>query len=425
MRLFGMAFTLILLISAACAADTGTIGLSLKEAVDMALRQNSSLMAARGDVEAADASERSARALANPEIVVTPGIAGEAGSEEELFISQPLEINGARKIRSGIARARKDGVQAAARSVEREIIRSVKQTYWDIVQAEQIVALDRESLSLAETLHQAAQRQLDIGSAPGAQVVKTQVELSRARQALARSESDLAQTKSALNTLLGRPADTPFTPADKLASESLQVDETALKAAAQEHRPELAEARSTLAVLQAQVKAVDAQRRPDLAIQARQEKFGGEGGLGVAVSIPIVDWGSIKHGRKSAEAAADAQSKRIDAVRNSVLLDVDSALRQVDRSRKLIDEYEQGVLTQAERLAEMAQKGYQAGATGYLEVLEAQRTLRSVRTEYYTALADYQRALAQLEWAVGTDLPAASGDAGAETQRRPVEEGPK
>jgi outer membrane protein TolC len=61
-------------------------------------------------------------------------------------------------------------------------------------------------------------------------------------------------------------------------------------------------------------------------------------------------------------------------------------------------------LNQSQRLAEMAQKGYKTGANSYLEVIEAQRTLRAVRTEYYTALADHSKAIAELEWAAAVEL---------------------
>lgn len=401
MRLFFAAIALMLLIPAACAAPD-TSSLTLQEAIEIALRQNPVLLAARSDVDAARANERGAGTLANPEIVVTPSLTGAGGSDEELSITQPLEINGQRKIRTSIARAEKDASQAAYRTAQRDVVRSVKQAYWEIAGAQSIVDLNRANTELADTLYQSAKRQLDVGSAPGAQAIKAQVELSRARQELVRSESDLAQAKASLNTLMGRQAETPFELAEKLAFNPVAVDADKLWTDAGK-RPELAEAESILAARKAEIKAVDARRRPDLAIQARREKLGGEGGLAVGISMPLLDWGSVKQDRKRAEASADAQSRRVEAVRHSVALDVDSALREVNRSRSLVEEYQEGVLGQAEQLAEMAQKGYKAGANNYLEVLEAQRTLRAVRTEYYTALADYQKALAQLEWASGSD----------------------
>ena len=242
MRLFTAALALVLLPTAVYAApDIPSLG--LQEAIDIALRQNPGLLAAGSDVDAARANERGAATLANPEIVVTPSLTGDAGSDEELSITQPLEINGRRKIRTSIARAEKDASQSAYRAAQRGVIRSVKQAYWEIAGAQSIVDLNRANMELADTLYQSAKRQLDVGSAPGAQAIKAQVELSRARQDLVRSEADLAQAKASLNTLMGRPAETPFELADKLTYAPTEIDVNKLLADATK-RPELAEAES-------------------------------------------------------------------------------------------------------------------------------------------------------------------------------------
>ena len=378
--------------------------LSLQQAVNMALERNPILQSSRTEIQAAKANERGAKTLTNPDIIITPSIAGSAGSDEVLSVIQPLEVNGQRKIRGRIAQAETRATEAGSRSTERDLIRSVKQAYWDIAQAQNIVDLNAANVKLAESLYQSAVRQRDVGTAPGSQVIKTQVELTRAQQDLSRAESELVQTKSVLNTLLARSPDTPVDISDKLTFEPLTADASTMQTVAEKNRPELAESQAILQARKGEIDAAKARRRPDLALQLRQESFGGDGGLGVGISLPLLDWGSAKADRKRAEAAAGAQQHRVEAVRNSIALDVDSALRDIRRSELLISQYQDGVLTQAEQLFEMAQKGFAAGATGYLDVLEAQRTLRNTRTDYYTALADHRKALAQLEWALGTDI---------------------
>lgn len=71
---------------------------------------------------------------------------------------------------------------------------------------------------------------------------------------------------------------------------------------------------------------------------------------------------------------------------------------------QIVREYQGGILEQSERLAQLARTGYERGATSYLEVLEAQRTLRSTKTDYISALAKYAEAIARLEWATGCSL---------------------
>lgn len=401
MRLFIHALMLMLLAGIA----VGQGQLSVQEAVDMALKHNPDVLAARNETEAANAGVRSARAPSNPEILITPGIVGEAGSDEELSIAQPLEVNGQRQVRTSLARAESDAAQASYLAVEREVVRSVKQMYWEVVQAHNVVELSRGNVEFLEALLQAANRQVEVGTAPGAQRIKAQVELTRAGQDLMRAESDLAQARASLNTLLGRSPDTSFEPSGKLEFAPVNLDPARLKTEAQTNRPELAGAKASLAARKAEVKAVEVQRRPDLSLQYRQETLGGDGGAAVGISIPLLDWGSIREGRRKAQAQVEAQEKRIAAVETSVALDVDSGLRQVKLAEVLVQGYQQGVLSQAEQLADMAQKGYKSGANSYLEVLEAQRTLRNVKTEYHAALADHLKALAQLEWAVGSYSP--------------------
>lgn len=402
MRHIVFAWSLAVLILAISGVGWGAESLTVEQAVDIALRQNPDLRAAGSEADAARAGERGARALANPEVFVAPTVVGTAGADSAVSVIQPMEVNGQRAIRSRIARFETTATRASYRVVANDLVRSVKQTYWDVAQAVNLVELNRDNVATAEALHEAALRQRDVGAAPGAHVIKSGVELARARQELSLAESQLSQAKARLNTLLGRPPENALMPADPLLFIPLVADEAKLKTSALADRPELAEAQASLCAREAEVRAVEVRRRPDLALQARQETFGGDAGVAIGVTLPLLDWGSVRADREKAEDRAIAQSSRVESVRNAVSLDVESALREVTRTEALIKEYQRGVVSQAEQLARMAQKGFEAGANSYLEVLEAQRTLKAVRTEYYAALANHQKALAQLEWATGS-----------------------
>lgn len=395
---------LLLLTGLLCGVTGAQESLTLERAVTAALEYNPSLQASRSDVEAARAAARGARALANPEILIAPAVSGAAGSDEEFLLVQPLEVNGQRRARATVAKAELQAATAGSSATRREIIRAVREAYWNMAEAQAVVDLNRENVQLAESLYHAAQRQVEVGTAPGSQAIKAQVEVARARQELARAESELAQAKAALNTLMGRAPETAFTLVDELTYAPLTLNSSSLAALARANRPEIAQAQAELAAREGRISAARTRRLPDLAVQARKEKLRGDGGWAVGLTLPLIDWGSLRGERKQAEAAAAAQERRVAAAKNEVTREVYSALREVERSEATVREYQQGALSQAEQLSEMARKGYQAGATGYLEVLEAQRTLRSVRTDYYSALADHLKALAQLEWAVGVDL---------------------
>ena len=62
------------------------------------------------------------------------------------------------------------------------------------------------------------------------------------------------------------------------------------------------------------------------------------------------------------------------------------------------------VLPGAQTAYKAAQAGYRQGKFDFLEVLDAQRTLFTSRTRYVQALAELNRAIAQVERLIGTPL---------------------
>ncbi|HOM72719.1 MAG TPA: TolC family protein [Armatimonadota bacterium] len=377
--------------------------LSLDEAVKAALAGNPAISAAGYDVEAAGMSAKGAKALANPEFVVEPFLTGENGSDVELHLIQPLEINGSRKARGKIAENEYKAQRAAEAVSRSELIRDVKIAYWDVVQAQEIALLAQENMALVESLLAAAKRQVDVGTAPGSQVIKADVELSRAKQELRQAEADLARSKADLNILLGRDPSTDFTATDKLAINPVENIQSDSIEPVISNRPEVVREEALLAARRSEVELSKAERRPDLAVQAKMESLDEDPGIGFSIGIPLFDWGAAKSQTNQAQALVKSQQMSLEAEKNRVRLDIAKAQIAVREALETVQDYQAGVLTQSEQLAQMAEKGYKAGATGYLEVLEAQRTLREVKIDYITALADYAKAEAELEWATGAN----------------------
>ncbi len=384
--------------------------LSLRQAVDIAIENNPSIAAGRLSSEAAEKSARGARALTNPEVVVAPSFVGDAGSDSVMFFSQPLEANGSRRARGSIASYRAAAAVSESDIIRRGIVLEVSRSYWDTAQAQELARLSEDNVEYLEAVRSAVQKQYSAGAVPGSQILKMDVELARARQELAQAQMGLNQAKTALNALMNRPAAAELALSDPLVFLEVNCDGSALRSAALKLRPEMAVAQAQLSAAQAEVRFARLLRSPDLALQARKSSFDSdsENGLAIAVNIPIVDWGSAKAEKERAATAAQAQEKHLEATRNSVSLEVELAAQRVNTAAKIVLEYQGGILEKSEQLAAMARKGYEKGASSYLEVLEAQRTHRSIRSAYYSALAEHAIALAQLEWASGGPIQASS-----------------
>lgn len=233
------------------------------------------------------------------------------------------------------------------------------------------------------------------------------MELARARQQLYRSQAAAAQAVATLNAALGRPPETPLLLSEEPSPVEAQFLEAQLQALGLAQRSDLLAAQAAVRTARGEVLAARAARRSDVALQARMDPDG-IGGVAVSLSFPQLDWGVLRAGQDRAEALVKAAEQAQAVAVNSARLDIANALTEFRAAQAETREYRQKVLEQSRKLADLSLLGYQEGAATILDVLDARRTLRAVNVEYYSAVAEQLKSLAQLEWAVGGQLPAAS-----------------
>jgi cobalt-zinc-cadmium efflux system outer membrane protein len=379
----------------------------VEEAVALALRNHPVPRAAAREVEAARAGVGAARALTNPSVIVSPGVIGPAGSDEELSVTQPLELNGARGARTGVAESQLRAGRSQAVIAIRNLVRDVKRAYYELARAQEVLDLQQGSVAVAEEFERIARRQVELGARPGIDLTQLQVELARARQLQIQAEAGVRLAEATLNTLMGQPPEAPLS-ISSLAfsirrSESAPSVETAL-----DRRAEVAAEQAQLDLLRQQARLVRTEGRPDLALTGRLESITERprmGGVGVGITLPFLDYGSRRRRVRQIERLAEAQEARVEASRIQVRLDVAGAIVRLRAAERLARQYEEGLVDQARRLAEAERTRFQTGAGGPLTVLEAQRTYRSVLSDYYSALAAHEQAKAELEWALGSVDP--------------------
>jgi len=393
----------VLALSVVAGTCMGQDKLTVDAAVRQAITSHPRVQSAKYDHEAATAQIGAARALANPELTVSPSLVGPGSSADAVSFVQPLELNGARQARGRVAVGKSQITAAARRLTDREIALDVRTAYWQVALTEAIVALDVENAKYATDLLTASKRQVELGNEPASHALKAEVELARFRQQLERSKGEAEQAKAALNGAMGREPVNPVVLADGLVFKPLPVQDDVLLATALSQRAEIAQALGQLEVSRGEIDVARAARRPDVAIQARQEEFRGPAGLGLGVSLPLLDWGALKGDVTRAQAALRAEEQRLETTRNAIKLEVAAAAAQIRSTEAQIREYQERILAQTEQLAQMSLTGYREGATSYLEVLEARRTLRAVHLDYYSLLAEHLKAIARLDWAAGVE----------------------
>ena len=374
----------------------------------LAIRQNPRLTAAAREIVASQAGLRSARALSNPNFLFIPSLVGQ-GSDEEVLFAQPLELNGTRRARAGVARAGLRQARAGAVVELRNLVSQTKGAYFDLARARELRSLNEELLRTAEEFARITRRQAELGTRPEIDQTQTAIEVTRAAQQLTVAQRDERAATAALNSLMGRAPAEPIADLAPLAegggaAEPPPVDPEAITQQALAARAEIAAQRAAADVFRQEARLERAEGRPDLAPQLRAgavTRGVKETGIGLGVNLPLIDYGARRNRIRQLQEGARAQDARVAAATNDVRREVDQGLTRLRAADAVVQQYQQGVLAQARRLLEAARVGFQQGAYNVVQLLEAQRTYRAVLTEYANALAAQSEARAELERATG------------------------
>ena len=123
----------------------------------------------------------------------------------------------------------------------------------------------------------------------------------------------------------------------------------------------------------------------------------------LGLSVPLWFW---KPAAMVAEAAAEKEmaEAELEAARLATASDFRTAFVRAETAQRLAESYRTSLLPQAESALTVAESGYKAGWTTFLDLLDAQRSLLNFKLEYNQYLADYERRSAELERVIGEDL---------------------
>lgn len=309
-------------------------------------------------------------------------------------------------------RARLSASFAGNRAAVLSLVASVAETYVTLLELDEIkekldsnLANRQEYLKLAKTL-------FDAGKTSELDYRQAEAEFHRIEAAIAPTIAAIEQTENALNVLL---AQAPGTPLERGSSiDEIMVPEnlpTGLPGALLERRPDVQLAEYELAATTAEVGVAIAQQFPRVALT-------GDVGLQSIQSTTLFDPASFAYqfagnlvqpvfnaGRNAARVdASEAQAKQAEmAYRTSVLnalRDVNDALTLVNNGYHQVRAAKQGLVavTEVLRLSELR---YRYGATPYLQVLDAQRSLLDAQRASISARASQYRAFIRLYKALG------------------------
>jgi outer membrane protein TolC len=278
-----------------------------------------------------------------------------------------------------------------------------------------------ETLGLLEDFQTIAKSMYSAGTGRQADVLRASVEVARIEAELERLGALRKGTEARLNSLAGRPADTPVASTEMEPLPLTLPEHPTLMEWALESRPLLQGMR--LEVERAASRRTLAARAiwPDLTLglQYGLGRMEGDrrsmGGASVGFTLPVHAGKRQLKLRDEAEALERAARARLEDAASMVDSGVFQALAELDRARSLFQLYREEILPQARATVESSLASYRVGSVDFLTLVDSQMALNRFEGELFDFLAAYGTALAQLESTIGRDIPV-DGDLLSEDQ---------
>lgn len=429
-------------------AATTAKPLSLHECIETALTQSVLIQAAREGVRGAEAQRKEAftgflpklsttysyaRLNADPTVtspatalnlpppigsVTIPPNTYQAGTKDNytwsLEARQPLFAGGgilanyeASLLAAEIARLEEAGTV-------QDIVRDVKVSYFNLLKAEKILVVARQSVEQSKAHRDTAQNFYDVGLIPRNDLLYAEVDLAGSRQFLVRAENGVEMTKAKLNTIMRRDINAPIEIEDVLNAVPFERGLEACVAEALRNRTEIRSFQLRVEQARSVVKGLKSEYYPSVALVGNYAKFGDTPGVAgspyrdqeswtilAVANWAFWEWGKTKHRVASGQSRENQTAHILANVRDQITLEVKNvflllreAEKQLQVTSKAIDQAEENYRINTERYREQV-----GTATG---VIDAQTILTKARSDHFNALGDFNIGLANLGRAMGS-----------------------
>jgi outer membrane protein, heavy metal efflux system len=386
---------------------------TLNDAVEIFMRQNLQLVAARYDIETADAEKLTARLRPNPQFSfglsdLPVNLSGPLIKEQtyDYGVSRTIELGGKRSKRIETADANSDVARGQFQMVVWQLTNDLKRKFYTVVLNQSLLNLARENESTFAEIVKHTAELVNAGEISGLDLDRVEVEKLKFDTDLANAERDYEVALRDLRFALGgdyRAMDVEVT--GSIDYEPHQFTHDELLDLALAARPDLKAAKLSERAADANIRLQDAQRIPDLTLGGGIEQVpSGTSSytFGVGIELPI----SNRNQGERAKALIEKKKAQTQQqfLTNQVMSDVDKALVAFEKQRHRVDLYRTGVITKVNDIQNKTQIALQAGESSTLELLDAIRTRRDTLASFYQTLFDYQMSLLDLELATATPL---------------------
>jgi NodT family efflux transporter outer membrane factor (OMF) lipoprotein len=401
----------------------------LDNLVAQALAHNGDLRTARSRLQEYQARIQVARSSQEPSLSINGGptrarVISATGTPAESTtitgnVQAAYELDPFGRLEAATRAARFDyaAQQAAADAVALSVAANTASGYLNLRGLDAQLALARQTVASRRQSLELARRQFEVGYSSRLELSQAEAEYRNTAAVVPQLERSITQQENALSVLVGA------SPAQVARGAELGVLKPpgiapGLPSELLRRRPDIAQAESALAALDASLAAARDQMLPSLRLTASvggyahnlPDLLGSGTGLwsiGGSVLAPIFDGGRL---RAQAEISASLRDRAVfayESVVRNAFAETENGLTAVQRLREQLEQAEARRVATLETLR-IAHNRYRNGYSSYLEELDAQRNNFSAETNALQLRASWLAAHVDLYRALGGGWDAVS-----------------
>ncbi len=391
--------------------------LSPSEIMNVALRDNASIKAARAKWEMMKARVPQAgawedlRAGVDSATARFVSIPANAFMDQTAMLEQEVPLSGKNRSRARAATAEAGAAFEDLRRMELDVISGVRSAYARFANDYAQLEVNRRNQELLSQFVQISRSRYEAGSATQADVLLAQTDAAKLLETRADIERQISEAQSALNVLLNRPAQMPLGQPEPLVFTPRTLSLEKLQAITMLRRPELQRAQSQIDASRSRLELAHRQWFPDPALNVKAQRYNAaaqavsEVDVGIAFPLPWLNPKKYSAGVLEARKSVESAQQEFDAARVEALGLVRDQLKKIQTSAGQYELYRDQILPVARQTVEASRAAYEANTGGFLELITTRRTLQDAESAALNHLADYEAAVAELDAIIGRTGP--------------------
>lgn len=392
------------------------VEVELDEIIELIEARNPLLRAAHLNAEALGKRPNQVSAWPDPTFGVSyqpfPILTAHGAQRTQWQVEQTVPYPGKLGLRSDIASLDAEAASLNAEALFQDLILEGKLAFVELYRLQELDQLVIDFESALEDFEEVAAVRYEVGQGTQQAVLKAQLEKNLMARRYHHIEGRRRQAAETLARLSNHP-DGPryfLTSIPRIPSPP-DLDADLLTDAALTTRPEFAalEAAAQQAAKQIELSMKEAMpdfglrvTYHDIARRTAPETATGRDAVAIGASIKI----PLQRGPINARTdEARLRHAQVEAEQEALMIEyrtqIEELISSLEHEFESLELYESTLLPQATSTVDATQTAYATGTIGFVDLLEAERTLFSLRTEYIDAAASYLANTARLERVLG------------------------